>query len=117
MKNKKEFIKKILKILALAILMAILIYLLRGGKKILDGLYIYFPIIFLLIGLTSGSIKELVISMLLTSVAFLIPINLWFNMGTCVIFAIIYIILSCIVFLIKTIIKKKNKGKTNSNLS
>lgn len=48
--------------------------------------------------------KELLMSLVLLSITFLIPINLWFNMGTCIELVIIYNILSILSYLIK---KKK----------
>lgn len=99
--------KKILKIILPSILMLILVYLMRGGKDILCGLYFAFPIMYVLLGIIYSNFKkELIISMLLTSIAFLIPINLWFNMGNCVDCVLIYNILSCISFGLKKKIKK-----------
>ena len=75
--------------------MLILIYLI----DILVGLYFIFPIMYILMGLLYSNFKkELLISMLLTSLAFIIPINLCFNMGTCIEWVLIYNILSCISF-------------------
>ena len=77
--------KKILKIIVPYILMLLLIYLWRDGKDILKGVYIIFPLIYILLGLISSNLKkELLISLILLSISFLVPINLWFHMGTCI---------------------------------
>lgn len=106
--------KKILKIIVPSILILILIYLMRDGKDILDGLYFIFPILYIVMGLIYSSFKgELLISMLLTSLAFIIPINLCFKMGTCIEFVLIYNILSCASFGIKKRIRKNFLIKDN----
>ena len=97
--------KRILKILVPSILMLLLIYLWRNGKDILTGIYIIFPFMYIILGLIC-SLKELLISLALVSITFLIPINLWFNMGTCVDLVIFYNILSAASYLIKKRIKK-----------
>ncbi|MDE6035282.1 MAG: hypothetical protein K2G36_05170 [Ruminococcus sp.] len=101
--------KKLLKIIFPAVLMVTLIFLLQGGKSILSGLYFYFPVIYFLNGLTTHSTKELTISLLLLSVAFLIPVYLWFNMGTCIDMAIVYAVLSCMGFLTGKKLRSKMK--------
>ena len=98
--------KKILKIIIPSILMLLLIYLWRSGKDILTGIYIVFPIMYVLVGIICSKSKiELVSSLILLSISFLIPINLMFNMGTCMDLVIIYTILSCISYFIKRKIK------------
>lgn len=106
--------KKNFKIIILSILMLLLIYLLiyllRSGKDILTGIYIVFPIIYIMVGiLCSELLVELIISLFLLSVSFLIPINLMFNMGNCIDLVIIYNILSGISFLVKNKVKKLKK--------
>jgi len=90
--------------------MLVLVYLMRGGKDILDGIYIVFPIMYILIGIIcSYPIKELLICLILTSVAFIIPINIFFHMGSCLDCVLIYALLACISFGIKKLIQKKLK--------
>ena len=103
--------KKILKIIFPSVLMLILTYLLRGGKDILNGLFIIFPLMYILLGLIYSNLKkELLISLFLTSLAFLIQINLYFNMGFCIDLVIFYNILSIICYFIKLKIKQtRNK--------
>ena len=99
--------KKIIKIISPSLLMLLLIILWRDGKDILNGLYVAFPIMYIILGIVSSDLKkELLISLILLSITFLIPINLWFHMGSCIDLVIIYNALSVISYLIKSKIKK-----------
>ena len=87
--------------------MLLLIYLWRDDKDILNGLYVAFPIMYIILGIVCSDLKkELLISLILLSITFLIPINLWFHMGSCIDLVIIYNALSVISYLIKSKIKK-----------
>lgn len=100
--------KKILKIIIPSMLMLLLIYIWRDGKDILNGLYIAFPLMYIILGIICSNVKkELLLSLVLLSITFLIPINLWFNMGTCIDLVIIYNILSIFSYLIKKKICKR----------
>ena len=99
--------KRIVKIIFPSILMISLIILWQEGKDILNGIYLVFPLMYIILGITFNLIKELLISLVLLSISFLIPINLMFNMGTCIDLVIIYNILSCISYLIKRKIKTR----------
>lgn len=100
--------KKILKIIIPSMLMLLLIYIWRDGKDILNGLYIAFPLMYIILGIICSNMKkELLLSLVLLSITFLIPINLWFNMGTCIDLVIIYNILSIFNYLIKKKICKR----------
>lgn len=101
--------KRILKIIVPSVIMFSLIYLWRDGKDILNGLFVAFPIIYALLGLACTDKKELLICLVALSITFLIPINLWFHMGSCIEYVIIYSILSYISYLIKNKVKKKSK--------
>lgn len=71
-------------------------------KNILVGLYLLFPIVFIVQGaLYSDLKKQLIIGFILSSIAFIVPINLWFNMGSCIELLIFYNILGIISFLVK----------------
>lgn len=99
--------KKIIKIISPSLLMIMLILLWRDGKDILNGIYIAFPLMYIALGIINSDLKkELLISLILLSISFLIPINLMFNMGTCIDLVIIYNILSFISYFIKRKIKK-----------
>ncbi|MBQ3020697.1 MAG: hypothetical protein IJD92_00555 [Bacilli bacterium] len=104
--------KRVFKIIIPSILMILLIYLWKDSKDILNGIYIVFPLIYMILGLICFDFKfELLISLILLSISFLIPINLMFNMGNCIDLMIIYNILSIITFLIKIKIKHKKQIK------
>ncbi len=101
---------KVLKIVIPPTLVLSLIFILRGGVDIIAGLFIFFPIIYILMGILSSDWKsELVPFAILTTCAFLIPVNVCFNMGTCIEYALIYIALSVITYLIKTKVKSNKK--------
>ncbi len=103
--------KRILKITIPGLLMVLLIYLMRGGKDIIAGLFIFFPIIYIVMGIIYSNFwKELVIGVFLTSIAFLVPINLCFHMGTCIDMALTYIVLSCVTYFIKKCIKRRKNN-------
>ena len=103
--------KKIIKIIYPSILMLFLIFLWRDGKDILNGIYILFPIIYISNSLIYTHIKELILSLILLAISFLIPIYLWFHMGSCVGLLIFYSILSGISFFIKKLIENRKDRK------
>ena len=98
--------KQITKIILPSVLMLFLIYLWRNGKDILNGIYIVFPLMYIILGLICSNKKEILISSVLVSISFLIPINLWFRMGNCIDLVIIYNTLSSICYLIKIKLRK-----------
>lgn len=99
--------KKNIKIIFPSILMLMLIFLWRDCKDILNGIYIAFPLMYIVLGIINSDLKkELLISLILLSISFLTLINLMFNVGTCIDLVIIYNILSFISYFIKTKIKK-----------
>lgn len=100
--------KNILKLIIPSILVFLLVYLGKQSKDfILTDIYILIPIIYIIAGLISKNIKlDLIITLVLLSIAFLIPINMWFHMGRCLDLVIIYNILSIIGYFIKTKIKQ-----------
>ena len=99
-----------LKILVPPALVLSLIFILRGGVDILAGLFIFFPIIYILMGILCSDWKfELVPFNILTACAFLIPVNICFNMGTCIEYALGYTLLSVISFLIKRKIQRRKQ--------
>ena len=101
--------KKIFKVIIPSLLMILLIYIWRDGKDILNGLFVAFPLMYIILGIMSCDRKELLISLFLLSVAFLIPINLWFHMGSCIEYVVIFSIVSFISYLIKNKVKTKFK--------
>lgn len=97
---------KIIKTFIPSILIFILAYIGRHNKDlILTEIYILFPIIYIINGIINKK-AELLVSSILLSLAFLIPVNIWFNMGSCLDLVIIYNIISFIAYLAKNKIKK-----------
>ena len=94
--------KRIIKIIVPSVLILLLIYLWRDGKDILNGLYLVFPLMYIVLGIICIDLKkELLISLILLSITFLIPINLWFHMGNCIDLVIVYNVLGVISYLVK----------------
>ena len=100
-KKKGILVKKILSIILPSIVILAIILWGVADKNILLALYLLLPIIFIIQGTIYSDNKNIIIGFLLSSIAFIIPINLWFNMGNCIIFLIIYNILGVVSFLIK----------------
>ena len=101
--------KRLLKIIIPSILMILLICFGRNNKDlILTNIYIIFPLIYILIGIINNK-NELITSLILVSISFLIPINIFFNMGTCIDLVIIYIVLCIISYFVKLKIKSYKK--------
>lgn len=101
--------KKILSIVLPSILILAITLWGRVDKNILVGLFLLFPIIFIIQGIMYSNLKnELLIGFLLSSIAFILPINLWFNMGSCIELLITYNILGIISFLVKKKVSSRN---------
>ena len=99
--------------------MVLLVYLMRGGKgDILEVLYFVFPATYVLIGLIHSNTKiEFFLCLLLTTAAFLIPINVWFRGRSCIdlaaihnALAVFYNFLALISYWIKKKLEKRNKA-------
>ena len=94
--------KKILSIILPSIIILAITLWGRVDKNILVGIYLLYPIVFIVQGyMYSYLIKQLLIGLVLSSIAFIVPINLWFSMGSCIYLIIIYNILAIVSFLIK----------------
>ena len=108
--------KKILSIIMPSIIILAITLWGRGDKNILECIYLLYPIVFIVQGyMYSYLIKQLLVALVLSSIAFIVPINLWFNMGSCIELLIIYNILAIVSFLIKnkTSILRKNTNIQN----
>ena len=108
--------KKVLSIILPSIIILAITLWGRVDKNILVGIYLLYPIVFIVQGyMYSDLIKQLLIALVLSSIAFIVPINLWFNMGSCIELLIIYNILAIVSFLIKnkTSILRKNTNIQN----
>ncbi len=106
-------IRRILRIVLPAIFIALLVCAMQGGKNILDGIYIIFPVVYIAIVLMNEK-WDVLVSLVLTSIAFIIPINLLYNMGSCIDLLVIYNVIAGITYLIRVVIRKK-KDKKNDN--
>ena len=108
--------KKVIKFIVVllpAITLMLLAFMLQGGKNILEGIYIIFPLIYVLQGILIKSKLKLTLGILLSDIAFLISVNLWYNMGDCIDLAIIYTAMGIAAYIIKRIIKRYSKNKKN----
>lgn len=102
--------KKIASIILPSIIILAISWNGAANKSILLGLYLLFPITFIIQGTIYSSLKkELIIGFILSSIAFIVPINLWYSMGSCIVFLVIYNILGITSYLIKNRIVHKNK--------
>lgn len=101
--------KKIKLILLSGLIIALFMYYERDND-ILIGLHLLFSIIFILQGIMcANSSKDLFIGDTLSSIAFIIPVNVWFSMGSCIDLLIIYILIAIASFY------AKGKIQFNSN--
>ena len=106
--------KKILAVLLPSLLTVVLIIvdLLYPYKDlIIVGIYLFFPVIYVIQGIiTADSMKTTITGILLSSLIIMITTSIWYNMGSLLIPVIIYSLLGLITsFLtskIKTYIKK-----------
>ncbi len=97
---------------ALLIFIVIFIGELLGGKHILDGIYIWIPLIYLHHGVfCTDSLLKAAIGFTLSSAVFLTFINLWFKMGACIDLALIYLALGTLAYGVKILILKVIKNK------
>lgn len=108
--------KKILSIIFPCILISTLIYVDRfvaseTSGYILVWIYFMFPLIFIIQGLVcSNSLKSMTIGFLLSSISVILPISMWYKMGSMIVPVIIYLLLGLIVAHLKNNIhKRKNK--------
>ncbi|MEG1311620.1 MAG: hypothetical protein ACRCXA_00810 [Peptostreptococcaceae bacterium] len=102
--------KKISSIILPSIIILTIAFLCRADKYILVGLFLLFPITFIIQGsIYSNFTKELIIGFVLSSIAFIVPINLWYHMGSCIEFLVIYNVLGIISYFIKNRAIYRNK--------
>ncbi len=101
--------KKILSIILPSIIILTITLWGRTEKNILVGLFLLFPIIFVIQGIMYSNLKkELLIGFTLSSIAFIVPINLLYNMGNCIDLLIIYNMLGIGSFLVKKKISSRH---------
>lgn len=101
--------KKILSIILPSMIILAITLWGRAEKNILVGLFLLFPIIFVIQGIMYSNFKnELIIGFILSSIAFIVPINLLYNMGNCIDLLIVYNMLGIGSFLVKNKIFSKH---------
>ncbi len=75
------------------------------SKWILIGIYILFPIMFIIQTIISfKSINNMLIGFLLLSLSIILPINQWYKMGSIMPAIIVYLVLSLITYLLIVVI-------------
>ena len=100
--------KKLLSIISPSIIIYLVVLSVLPNKGILLGLYLIVPLIFIIQGIMYSNIKrELIIGFVLSSLAFIISINLFYSMGICIDLVVFYNVLGIISFLGKNIIKNR----------
>ena len=105
-------IRRILRMVLPAIFIALLVCAMQGGKNILDGIYIIFPVVYIATVLMNEK-GDVLVSLVLPSIAFIIPINLLYNMGSCIDLLVIYNVIAGITYLIRVVIRKKKDKKND----
>jgi uncharacterized membrane protein YhhN len=79
------------------------------SKYILLGIFLLFPLIFIIQGYICSKLKgSLILGFLLSSIAIILPISIWYNMGSMITPVIIYILLGTLSFFLF------NKNKKSS---
>ena len=112
MKQFYTFLKTAALILLPPLLIVGLAVGLQGGKNILEGLYLLFPLIFLIQALLCPRLYLLLLGAVLNSVAFLLPIGLLYHMGSCVDLLLVYLIIGAIGYLLRCLfLRHRQKRK------
>ena len=84
---------------------------LQGGKNILEGLYVLFPLIFFIQALLCPRLSLLLLCDALNSVAFLLPIHLLYHMGSCVDLLLVYLFIGAIGYLLRCLVLRHLQRK------
>jgi hypothetical protein len=106
----KKTLSYLLKLMLPAIIIGVLLFALRGGKNVLEGIYIIFPLIFIFQGIfCSDKIWLVCASALLSEAVLLIFINVLYHMGSCIDLAIIYAFLCAAAYFIKSLVLRKKR--------
>lgn len=109
--------KKIISIILPSLLILAFIYYdhFMCGKyslAIIGGIYLLFPIIFIFQGcICSNSKSSMIIGFLLSSIAVMLPISLWYNMSSVIPAIIIYILLGVTAFFSVNRVNKTSRDK------
>lgn len=109
--------KKIISIVLPSLLILSLIFIDQLNplsKYILVGLYLIFPIAFIIQGiLCKASKNDFIVGLVLSSVSIILPIYLFYNMGGVITFTIVYIIIGTLSFYLSNKVKEKSILKSN----
>ena len=106
----KKIYVNLFKLIFPAALICSLLFLLRGGKNVIEGIYIMFPLIFIYQGIfCSKNLILLAIGLVFSEASFLVFVNRLYHMGSCVDLAIIYALICLAAYLVKTLIIKRKK--------
>ena len=93
--------KKILSTILPSLLIFTFIYrdsMFPYSKNIILGIYLLFPIIFIIQGICLNSKENMIIGFLLSSVSVILPISIYYNMSSMIPTVIIYLLLGVISF-------------------
>lgn len=80
------------------------------SKNILVGIYLFFPLIFIIQGLIVNNKKDLYCGIGLSAYSIILGISLFYNMGTAIIPTIIYVVLGILAFRFKNHFKLLRKS-------
>lgn len=108
--NGGKVIFRIIKVSAPAVIIALLLYFMQGGKDVLTGLYFIFPLIYSVQGILAE--KRFWIDAIgfgLSSVSFLVFVKLFYHMGSCIELAAIYLALGTLAAAVKLLIITRKK--------
>lgn len=85
--------------------------ILPPSKNVIAGIYLFFPIIFILQGIVLSSKKIMIIGFSLSSIAVILPISLWYNMASIIPAVIVYLILGITAFFLSSKFKRTSISK------
>ena len=101
--------KKIISLILPSAIILLLFILLQKSNYILSAIYVFFPLVFIIAPLNQKSIKSAALCLALTSLAFVVPFNLWFSMGNGIDLLLIYVVLFDVSFIVKNKAFRKTK--------
>ena len=107
--SKKTPMKKILSLILPSAVILLLFVLFRKSNYILSAIYLFIPLVFIIVPLFQKSVKSAALCLSLSSVAFVVPFNLWYSMGNGLDLLFVYILLFILSFIIKNAVLKVKK--------
>ena len=110
--GKKSTILSIIKVLIMPLVVFLLVLYLKNFGDILTGVYILFPLCFIVQGVfLSKNIPHIVIAYIFASAIYLILTNMWYNVADSFGCVVVYWILGFIVYLIKSFVIRNRNNK------